>query len=122
MFKFAFIVFSVMRHDYALIIGLLASAFGLVRMLKMPQLNKNYLQKALTNSHGQNIFYIGMGFLGYTNFLFTAPLMLYFAYSLVEFYNQMFPLAVNSPPSTLQSFISTIRNNRFYIMEGKSRL
>jgi isoprenylcysteine carboxyl methyltransferase (ICMT) family protein YpbQ len=41
----------------------------------------------LTNSHGQNILYLGMGSLGVVNFLFYSPVILYFVYALVEFYN-----------------------------------
>jgi hypothetical protein len=38
--KVAFIVLAIIRHEYTLMVGLIASILGLVRMLKMPQLNK----------------------------------------------------------------------------------
>jgi hypothetical protein len=61
-----------------------------------------------------------MGFLGRTNFLFVAPLILYFFYSLVEFYHQMFPS--EGPIPRVKPFIDMIRNHKFFILEGKSRL
>ena len=57
----------------------------------------------LTNNHGQNVLYIGMGAMGYSNFLFLSPLILYFAYGLLEFYNQKFPKKDGEPASKLRS-------------------
>lgn len=81
-FKAAFIVMAMFNMSYTILVGFMASFCGLIRMLKTPQFNKEYLQKALMNTHGQNILYIGMGCVGHTNFLFFAPLMLYFFYGL----------------------------------------
>jgi hypothetical protein len=119
-FKAAFIVMSIFNLSYTIVVGLLASACGILRMLKTPQFNKQYLEKVLRNSHGQNILYLGMGCVGNTNFLFFAPLILYFFYGLSEFYNQMVPAGAGS--SKLRGYVDQIRNNRFYFMETKSRL
>lgn len=81
-FKAAFIVMSIFNMSYTITVGFLASLCGLIRMLKTPQFNKEYLQRVLMNNHGQNILYIGMGCVGNTNFLFFAPLILYFFYGL----------------------------------------
>lgn len=113
---------AIARTPYVLLIGFLASLLGLLRMLKMPQFNKEYLEKVLKNNHGQNILYIGMGAMGYSNFLFLSPLMLYFAYGLMEFYNQKFPKKEGEADSKLRQLYEICRNNKFYIMEGKSRL
>lgn len=81
-FKAAFIGMAVFNMSYTITVGLIASLCGLIRMLKTPQFSKDYLQRALMNNHGQNILYIGMGCVGHTNFLFFAPLILYFFYGL----------------------------------------
>lgn len=81
-FKAGFILMAILNLPYTTLVGLLASVCGLLRMLKIPQLNKEYLQKVRTNPHGQNLLYIGMGCMGPTNFLFFAPLALYFFYGL----------------------------------------
>ena len=118
--KAAFIVVSIFNLSYTIVVGLLASACGLLRMLKTPQFNKQYLEKVLRNTHGQNILYLGMGCVGSTNFLFYAPLILYFSYGLCEFYNQITQPGANS--SKIREYVDQIRNNRFYFMETKSRL
>lgn len=81
-FKALFLGMSIFNMSYTITVAFLASLCGLIRMLKTPQFNKEYLQKALMNNHGQNILYIGMGCVGNTNFLFFAPLMIYFFYGL----------------------------------------
>lgn len=80
--KAVFIFMAIFNMSYTVTAALLASACGLIRMLKMPKFSKEYLQRALLNNHGQNILYIGMGCVGATNFLFFAPLILYFFYGL----------------------------------------
>ena len=42
-FKAAFIVMSIFNLSYTIVVGLLASACGIFRMLKTPQFNKLYL-------------------------------------------------------------------------------
>ena len=116
--KAIFIIMAIFNLSHTVTVGFLASACGLIRMLKTPKFNKEYLQKALLNNHGQNILYIGMGCVGTTNFLFFAPLILYFFYGLAEFYNQMFPAASGK----IKGYVDTIRNNRWYFMETKSKL
>lgn len=81
--KFLFIVMAIFNLNHTITVGFIASLLGLLRMLKTPQFNREYLQRVLMNPHGQNILYIGMGCIGYINFLFYAPLILYFGYSLV---------------------------------------
>ena len=71
------------------------------------------------NPHGQNIMYIGMGCIGHTNFLFYAPLVLYFFYGLAEFYKQKMPGAIS--PKILEK-VEAIRHNKWYFMEAKSRI
>ena len=104
---------ALFNMPYTILVGLVASVCGLLRMLKTPQLNKEYLQKVLMNSHGQNILYIGMGCMGSVNFLFYAPLVLYFFYALAEFYNQMMPGAIS--PKVAQT-VGVIRHNRWFFM------
>jgi hypothetical protein len=61
-----------------------------------------------------------MGCVSNTNFLFFAPLILYFIFGLCEFYNQLVPAGTGSPK--VRGYVDQIRNNRFYFMETKSRL
>lgn len=118
--KAAYLVMAPFNLPYTIIVGLLASLCGLFRMLKKPELNKAYLQKALMNNHGQNILYLGMGSVGVANFLFYSPIMLYFFYGLAEFYNLKFPGATGN--AKIHGYVDQIRNNRWYFMETKSRL
>ena len=60
-----------------------------------------------------------MGCVGSTNFLFYAPLVLYFFYALAEFYNQRMPGAI-SPK--IKETVDVMRHNRWLFMEGKSRI
>ena len=60
-----------------------------------------------------------MGCIGSTNFLFYAPLALYFFYGLAEFYNQKMPGAI-SPK--IKEAVDVIRTNRWLFMEAKSRI
>lgn len=73
---------GVINLPYTVLVGVVTSVCGVVRILKTPQFNKEYLQKVLLNAHGQNLIYLGMGFIGFTNFLYFAPIMLYFLYGL----------------------------------------
>lgn len=60
-----------------------------------------------------------MGCIGNTNFLFFAPLILYFFYALAEFYNQKLPGAI-SPK--LNQAVDVMRQNRWLFVEGKARI
>ena len=60
-----------------------------------------------------------MGCVGNINFMFYAPLVLYFFYGLAEFYNQKMPGAI-SPK--VKDLVDTIRHHRWFFMEAKSRL
>jgi hypothetical protein len=62
-----------------------ASIAGVLRVCKTPRFNKEYLAQVLLNNHGQNVLYIAIGSLGFTNYLYYAPIALFFAYGLVEF-------------------------------------
>jgi hypothetical protein len=68
------------------------------------------------NNHGQNIFYIIFGAMGFTNYLYYAPIALFFAYGIVEF------IKLKYPNNAYHSTIDLIRNNKFYVMEGKAKL
>lgn len=46
----------------------------------------------LLNNHGQNLMYIGIGAMGYVNFLYYAPLILFFAFGVAEYVNQKYPV------------------------------
>lgn len=113
-FKAAFIFMAILNLQYTITVGFIASLCGLIRMLKTPKFNKEYLQRALMNNHGQNILYIGMGCVGNTNFLFFAPLMLYFFYGLAEFFNLKFPGNTGHPG--IKKAVDQIRNNKWYFM------
>ena len=89
--KFVFIFMAIFNMNFTMTVGFIASFLGMIRMLKAIEFSKMYLQSVLMNPHGQNILYIGMGAIGYSNFLFYAPLILYFGYGLVELYNIKFP-------------------------------
>ena len=117
--KVLFIFMAIFNLPYTIIVGFLASLCGLLRIVKNPQLNREYLQKALMNPHGQNILYIGMGCMGQSNFLFFAPLILYFFFALAEFYNQKMPGAISPKVNDL---VNQIRQHRWTFMESKSRL
>lgn len=81
--KCIFLVMSLFNLQYTLIVALLASAIALYRVYKVPQMNKEYLAKVLMNNHGQNILYIAIGSLGFINYLYYAPIVVFFAYNIV---------------------------------------
>lgn len=72
------------------------------------------------NHHGQNVLYLGMGAAGQPNFLFYAPLLLYFFYGLAEFYNQLYPQNTGNPK--LRGYVEQVRTHKWFFMETKSRL
>lgn len=64
--------------------------------------------------------YIGIGAMGFTNFLYYSPLMLFFAFGVAEFVNQKYPNGKFS--EKYMPYVTLMRNQKFYIMEGKAKL
>jgi len=89
--KALFIFMSLFNLQYTLLVAFLASLFGVLRVLKTPQFNAMYLTRFLSNNHGQNIFYITVGSIGFVNYLYYAPIVLFFAYGIVEYIKIKFP-------------------------------
>lgn len=81
--KVVFIVMSTINAQYTIIVGLVASILAILRVCKRPQFNKDYLAKVLLNNHGQNVLYLLIGSLGFVNYLYYAPVILFFAFNLV---------------------------------------
>lgn len=82
-FKALFLVMSIFNLKYTLIVAFTASLAGLLRVCKTPQFNKEYLAKAMLNNHGQNLLYISIGSLGFINYLYYAPIVIFFAYGIL---------------------------------------
>ena len=61
-----------------------------------------------------------MGYTGGVNFLYYSPLVLYFAYGIVEYVNQKYNNTSLAPK--YMPYVTAIRNQKFYIMEGKGKL
>jgi len=89
---------------------------GLLRVLKTPQFSKEYLGKVFQNNHGQNLLYISFGSMGFTNYLYYSPIVLFFAYNIVEF------VKIKFPQLSFNYYGDLIRHNKFYIYEGKGRI
>jgi hypothetical protein len=68
------------------------------------------------NNHGQNLLYITFGSLGFVNYLYYAPIALFFFYGIAEYINMKHPTA------SISQYTGIIRNHRFYIMEGRCRI
>lgn len=81
--KVVFIVMSTINAQYTIVLGLVASILAILRVCKRPQFNKDYLAKVLLNNHGQNVLYLLIGSLGFVNYLYYAPVILFFAFNLV---------------------------------------
>lgn len=81
--KAVFLITSLLNTQYTLLVAFAASAIGLLRVCKTPQFNKEYLVKVVLNNHGQNVFYIIFGTMGFINYLYYAPIALFFAYGIV---------------------------------------
>lgn len=63
--------------------------------------------------------YIGLGAMGYVNFLYYAPLIIFFAFGFVEYVNQKYPNTKYS--EKYMPWINLIRNQKFYVYEGKAK-
>jgi hypothetical protein len=81
--KGMFIVMSIFNLPYTLVVALAASLIAILRVLKTPKFNKEYLARIFTNNHGQNLLYISFGAVGYINYLYYAPIALFFAYGIM---------------------------------------
>lgn len=114
--KVVFLVMSLFNLKYTLVVAFSASIFGLLRVLKRPQFNKEYLARVLTNNHGQNLLYISIGSLGFINYLYYAPIVLFFAYNIIEF------VKIKFPASSFNAYGDVIRYNKFYVYEGKCKI
>lgn len=65
-----------------------------------------YLQRVLANNHGQNLLWITLGGLGFINYLFYSPIVLFFAFGIVEF------MRIKFPQSGLNAYGDIFRNNK----------
>ena len=74
---------SLFNFPFTLAVAFASSAIGVLRVLKMPQMNKEYLSRVFMNNHGQNLLYICFGSVGYVNFLYYSPIVLFFGYGIV---------------------------------------
>jgi len=62
------------------------------------------------NNHGQNILYISVGSMGFVNYLYYAPIVLFFAFNIVEF------VKIKFPTSNFNALYGDmIRNYKFYV-------
>lgn len=118
--KLLFIPMAVINANGTIAIAFLITIMAILRVCKRPQFTKEYAQRVLLNNHGQNLMYIGIGAMGYTNFLYYSPLMLFFAFGFTEFVNQKYPNTKFS--EKYMPYVNLMRNQKFYIMEGKAKL
>jgi hypothetical protein len=81
--KLVFITLCPFNVRFTLLAAFLASLIGLLRVLKTPQFNKEYLGKVFLNNHGQNLLYISFGSMGFVNYLYYFPIVLFFAYGII---------------------------------------
>jgi hypothetical protein len=114
--KGLFLVMSPFNIRWTLATAFLASLIGVIRVLKRPQFNKEYLAKFFMNNHGQNLLYIAFGALGFVNYLYYAPIALFFFYGISEYIN------IKHPNANISQYIAIIRHHRFYILEGRCRI
>jgi hypothetical protein len=114
--KGLFIFMSLFNMNYTLIVAFAASLIGVFRVCKTPEFNHQYLSKILSNNHGQNILYILFVGVGFTNYLYYSPIVLFFAYGIIEF------LKIKFPANSLNVYGDQIRNNKAAIFQTKSIL
>ena len=68
------------------------------------------------NNHGQNILYSSFGAIGFVNYLYYAPIVLFFCYGVIEF------LRLKLPDLAFNRYGDLIRHNKWWVYEGKCRL
>ena len=61
------------------------------------------------NNHGQNLLYISFGAVGYVNFLYYSPIVLFFGYGIVEY------VKIKYPQNGFNGYVDLIRNSKFHI-------
>ncbi len=64
--------------------------------------------------------YLGVGAMGFTNFLYYAPLILFFGFGFAEYVNQKYPNTRFS--QKYMPYVNMLRNQKFYVMQGKAKL
>ena len=114
--KIVFIVICPFNVPNTLLLAFVISVIGLLRVAKMPQFNKEYLARVLMNNHGQNILYVSFGAIGFVNYLYYAPMVLFFLFGVVEFIRLYFPTW------RINGMLEVLRVNKWWIYEGKCRL
>ena len=80
--KTAFIAMSLFNLNFTVLVAFLSSTIGILRVFKTIEFTKEFLQKVLMNNHGQNLMYLTFGFAGHVNYLFYAPITLFFGYGI----------------------------------------
>jgi len=80
--KAVFIPMALLNTQYTLLVAFAVSVVAVLRVCKIPEMNQQYLNKVLTNNHGQNIVYIIFGSFGYINYLYYSPVIIFFAYGI----------------------------------------
>ncbi len=111
---------AIINATGTLAVATLVTVMALLRVVKRPSLSKDYAQKVLLNNHGQNLMYLGAGVMGDVNLLYYAPMILFFLFGFAEYVNQKYPNTKYSPK--YMPYINLLRNQKFYIMEGKAKL
>ena len=86
-----FIVMSIFNASFTLLVAFAGSLIGVMRVFKTIEFNKAFLQKVLLNNHGQNIMYITFGISGQVNYLYYAPIALFFGYGIAEYIKIKYP-------------------------------
>ena len=114
--KALFVLMSLFNMGFTLTVAFFASLIGVLRVCKTPQFSTEYLTRVLSNNHGQNILYIALGGIGYVNYLYYAPIALFFAYGIVEF------VKIKYPQNGLNVYGDMIRNSKYAVFEAKAKL
>ena len=107
---------SLLNLPLTLMVALAASVLAVLRVCKNPSASQLYIQRVLATNHGQNLLYIATGMIGFTNYLFYAPIVIFFAYAVVEFVKIKYPL------SGMSAYADIIRNNKNAVLECKAYL
>ena len=81
--KIIFVVVCPFSLPYTLLLAFITSVIGLIRVTKKPQFNKEYLARVLMNNHGQNILYVSFGAIGFVNYLYYSPIVVFFLFGVV---------------------------------------
>jgi hypothetical protein len=97
---------SPFNMPFTLLVAFLSSAIGILRVFKTVEMSKAFLQKVMMNNHGQNILYITFGMAGHVNYLYYAPVALFFGYGVAEY------VKINYPNNKYISQVDLIRNSK----------